>query len=128
PPRRGPPGWGGGGLGRAVASAELWVAPAAELRGAPPSQADAERIVAAARATSPPVELVDQAATLRQLDLASYFSASMAILFLFFAAQTGMLSLYAERREGTLARMLAGPVQPRAILFGKLLGAFATSV
>jgi ABC-2 type transport system permease protein len=52
----------------------------------------------------------------------------MAILFLFFSAQTGLVSLFDERRQGTLGRILAGPVRPSTILLGKILGGFATSV
>lgn len=52
---------------------------------------------------------------------ATYYAASMAVMFVFFAAQFGVVSLLAERRAGTLARMLAAPVSPRTILVGKLL-------
>ncbi|HEU0243603.1 MAG TPA: ABC transporter permease [Candidatus Limnocylindrales bacterium] len=86
------------------------------------------RIIAAAAAAPPPVALVDEAAALRQLSLASYFSASMAIMFLFFSAQVGMVSIFEERQQGTLARMLAGPIRPVTILFGKTLGAFVLGI
>jgi ABC-2 type transport system permease protein len=52
----------------------------------------------------------------------------MAIMFLFFAAQIGLVSLFEERRQGTLARMLAGPIAPWSIVAGKALGAFVTAV
>jgi ABC-2 type transport system permease protein len=68
--------------------------------------------------------LADQTTALRQLSLASYFSASMAILFLFFSAQMGLVSLFDERRQGTLGRILAGPVKPWTVLGGKILGGF----
>jgi ABC-2 type transport system permease protein len=48
----------------------------------------------------------------------------MAVLFVFFAAQFGVVGLLAERRNGTLARMLASPVAPSTILFGKVLVSF----
>lgn len=51
----------------------------------------------------------------------TYYGASMAVLFVFFAAQFGVVSLLAERRNGTLARMLAAPIDPRAVLAGKVL-------
>ncbi len=51
----------------------------------------------------------------------TYYGASMAVLFVFFAAQFGVVSLLAERRGGTLGRMLAAPISPRAILLGKIL-------
>ena len=42
----------------------------------------------------------------------TYYGASMAVMFVFFAAQFGVLGLLAERRNGTLARMLAAPIAP----------------
>jgi ABC-2 type transport system permease protein len=94
----------------------------------PPDAATQARLVAAATGATPPVALVDDPAKLRVLDLPSFFSASMAIMFLFFAAGFGMVSLFEERRNGTVARILAGPVRPWWILAGKMLGAFAISV
>jgi ABC-2 type transport system permease protein len=52
----------------------------------------------------------------------------MAVLFLFFAAQFGVVGLLAERRTGTLARMLASPVAPSTILLGKVLVSFVLCV
>jgi ABC-2 type transport system permease protein len=51
----------------------------------------------------------------------TYYGASMAVMFVFFAAQFGVLGLLAERRNGTLARMLAAPIAPATILLGKVL-------
>jgi ABC-2 type transport system permease protein len=51
----------------------------------------------------------------------TYYAAAMAVLFLFFAAQFGVVSIHAERRAGTLARMLAAPISMRSVLFGKVL-------
>jgi ABC-2 type transport system permease protein len=71
---------------------------------------------------SPPIALVDSAASLRQLSVPTYFSASMAILFLFFAVQIGIVSVFTERQDGTLARLLAGPIRPPVVILGKALG------
>ena len=110
-------------------SAPSWPCPRCEtLAGASLAPADAARIAQAAGTAPPPVSVVEVTADLRQLDLATFFSASMAILFLFFSAQTGLLSVFEERRLGTLRRILAGPVGPGTVLVGKLLGAFAMSV
>ena len=68
---------------------------------------------------------MDSTTELRQLTLPTYFSASMAILFLFFSAQIGLVSLFEERRQGTLARILAGPIRPWTVLAGKTIGSFA---
>jgi ABC-2 type transport system permease protein len=123
-------------FGDGVVTVQLSVATALELAraggaggsggpGATPDPALQGRIIGAASSARPPVILADQTAALRQLSLASYFSASMAILFLFFSAQMGLVSLFDERRQGTLGRILAGPVKPCTVLAGKLLGGFA---
>jgi ABC-2 type transport system permease protein len=45
----------------------------------------------------------------------------MGIVFVFFAAQFGLISLHAERRAGTLARLLAAPLRWWAIVVGKII-------
>jgi ABC-2 type transport system permease protein len=90
--------------------------------------AEQARIAAEAAAAAPPAALVDQQASIRQLSLPTYFAASMAILFLFFSAQIGMVSLFGERRIGTLARILAGPVRPQTVLAGKTLASFLMGI
>jgi ABC-2 type transport system permease protein len=109
-----------------VTAVQLSVLTVGDLRGSPPGPAEQAAIVAAAQ--QPAISLVDDPASLRQLTWTTYFSAAMAILFLFFAAQAGMLSLFEERRQGTLARMLAGPVRPGTILLGKAIGSMVTGV
>ena len=119
-------------FGDGVVTVQLAVATASELAstggssgpGATPNPVLQARIVGAASSARPPIVLADQTAELRQLSMASYFSASMAILFLFFSAQMGLVSLFDERRQGTLGRILAGPVKPWTVLGGKLLGGF----
>ena len=114
------------GFADGVAAVQLAVMAVGDLRGTPPAGEELAQIVTLAQA--PAIALVDSEASLRQLTWSTYFSASMAILFLFFAAQAGMLSLFEERRQGTLARMLAGPIRPAAILAGKAIGSFVTGV
>lgn len=109
-----------------VAAAQLAVLTVGDLRGSPPNLAEMPAIIAAAR--EPSLQLADVRASLRQLSQSTYFSASMAILFLFFAAQVGIVSLIEERRLGTLGRMLAGPTAPTTILLGKTLGSFVTGI
>jgi len=109
-----------------VASVQLAVLTVGDLRGTPPAGADMAAVVAAAQ--QPAIALVDTGADLRQLSWATFFSSAMAVLFLFFAVQSGMLSLFEERRQGTLARMLAGPIRPGTILAGKAFGSFVTGV
>lgn len=56
----------------------------------------------------------------------AYFAPAMALLFLMYAVTLGARSLITERREGTLARMLAAPVSAAQILSGKVAGIFMT--
>jgi len=112
-------------FGEGVVAVQLAVATASKLHGSPLDGPATGAIVTAASAATPAITLTDDVARLRQLSMSTYFSASMAILFLFFSAQIGIVSLFDERRAGTLARILAGPVRPWSVLFGKLLAGFA---
>jgi ABC-2 type transport system permease protein len=76
----------------------------------------AQRAVQAAH----PLRLVDSSAAAKVLPLKLYFAAGMAVFFLFFAVQFGVASLLDERAEGTLARLLAAPIRPVAVLAGKM--------
>jgi ABC-2 type transport system permease protein len=113
------------GFGHRVVAFQLSVATASQLRGASLTEQELQRVVAAAG--NPPVTLMAVTAGLRQVTWPTYFSAAMAIMFLFFSAQMGMISIFEERRQGTLARILAGPVAPWTILAGKALGSIITA-
>lgn len=108
-------------FGDGVRGTELAVATVARLRGTPLG-ADTGTVTLAASTAGRPVAVANDETSLRQLSLPTYFSASMAILFLFFSAQIGLVSLFEERRMGTLARILAGPVAPWSVLAGKAAG------
>lgn len=69
----------------------------------------------------PLVSVTDITAGIRQLDGTTSMVAGMAVFFLLFTAQVGLLSLLEERRDGTLARILATPTRPRAVLAAKAL-------
>jgi ABC-2 type transport system permease protein len=113
-------------FGDQVRAVQLAVHTIATVRGAPLGAAEMARVVSEVGAAPRPIVVVDEQASLRQLDASTYYSAAMAILFLFFAAQYGILSLHTERRNGTLGRILAGPVRPTTVLLGKAIGAFVT--
>lgn len=115
-------------FGDGVAGVQLAVETVARLRGAPLDSAEIAAITGSASQADPPIELVEVTASLRQLSWPTYFSASMAIMFLFLAAQVGITSLFEERRTGTLARMLAGPIRPGTVVLGKAVGGIATGV
>ncbi|HJU82029.1 MAG TPA: ABC transporter permease [Acidimicrobiia bacterium] len=72
-------------------------------------------------------------ADVRQLDTNTSTVAGMAMFFLLFTAQTGLLSLLEERRDGTLQRILATPTRPASVLAAKsivsiVLGVFSLLV
>jgi len=50
------------------------------------------------------------------------------VFFLFFTVSFGVSSLLEERKEGTLARLLAAPIHKGSILGGKLLTSFLLGV
>ena len=58
----------------------------------------------------------------------AYIAPGMALLFLMYAVTLGARTLLTERREGTLARMLAAPVTNGQVLGGKVAGIFLGGV
>jgi ABC-2 type transport system permease protein len=78
-------------------------------------------LAASATALADPVTIVDLAAEDRLAGYATYYAAAMAILFVFLAAQFGIVSIHTERRNRTLARMLAAPIHWWSILTGKII-------
>ncbi|HSZ38222.1 MAG TPA: ABC transporter permease [Acidimicrobiales bacterium] len=57
-----------------------------------------------------------------------YFAPSIAIVFLFIGSGLGMRSLLMERATGTLARLVAAPIRPRSIVWGKMLAIALTGL
>ncbi len=68
-----------------------------------------------------PISVVESPTEDLQANLATFYGAAMAIMFVFFATQYGALALLADRQTGTLARLLAAPVSPAAIILGTSL-------
>ena len=66
-------------------------------------------------------DLTDITAGVRQLDGTTSTVAGMAVFFLLFTAQVGLLSILEERQSGTLARILSTPTRPSAVLAAKSL-------
>ena len=109
------------GFGSQVTAVQVAVGTAMAVSGASPDPALAAELATAALAARAPItisagETVDRVASSK-----TFYGASMAVLFVFFAAQFGVLGLLAERRNGTLARMLAAPIAPATILLGKVI-------
>lgn len=90
----------------------------AAASGAPiPSDEVAPELLSTVSAHS----LTDLTAATRQLDATTFFAAGMAVFFLFFTVQFGVLGLLEEEREGTLARLQAAPISRASIVLGKAL-------
>ena len=80
--------------------------------------------IRAALLGDPPIALGDVAAAHRQASMATFYSAAMAIMFVFFATQYGALAILAERRVGTLNRLLGAPISGASIILGGSLAGF----
>jgi ABC-2 type transport system permease protein len=109
------------GFGSQVTAVQVAVGTALAAAGEAPDPSLARELAAAAIAAPAPIVLTTGETADRTASSKTYYGASMAVMFVFFAAQFGVLSLLAERRNGTLARMLAAPIAPATILLGKVL-------
>jgi ABC-2 type transport system permease protein len=90
--------------------------------------AELDAMVARAAEVANPVVVDDVTTSKKELDPTTYYAAGMAVFFLFFTVQFGVSSLLEERKEGTLARLLAAPISKASILGGKLLTSLALGV
>lgn len=77
--------------------------------------------VDAARSAPPPLVAVDVPMGAGEVSVGAYFGASMAVLFLFFTIGLAARSIVAERRGGTLARILSTPTSMASVIAGKVL-------
>ena len=80
---------------------------------------DVGALARAAATERMPVQLVDGSVAARKVSGANYFGPGMTMFFLFFIVGTGARSLFAEREQGTLPRILAAPGRRSSILLGK---------
>jgi ABC-2 type transport system permease protein len=81
--------------------------------------------VAALSASAPAAVSVTDARFEDDYSLMAFFAPGMAMIFLFFVMGAAARSVLTERRQGTLPRMLAGPVSVHGILLGKTLAVVA---
>lgn len=103
------------GVAGAFRQVEVAVRTVAAISGEPPTA----EVIAAASAREPAMVLADAPAGDRAIDSSAYYGASMSILFLFFTVGFAGRSVLAERRDGTLYRVLATPTSPGEVLAGK---------
>lgn len=64
----------------------------------------------------------------RQLDASTYLAAGMAVFFLFFTVQFGVLGYLEEQRDGTLPRLLAAPIARWQVLAAKTVVSLVVGV
>ncbi|MFN8184489.1 MAG: ABC transporter permease [Candidatus Nanopelagicales bacterium] len=89
--------------------------------------ADPGAAIQKAVSTPPPI-VVEQGEVSGTFSVMAYFAPGIAMLFLFFIIGNGARSIVVERDEGTLGRILAGPVRPAAVLLGKTAGVMIVGV
>lgn len=75
--------------------------------------------VDAASSRPSPLALADLPAADKQLSAETFYSAAMAVFFLFFTVQFGVIGLLEEKQDGTMSRLLAAPIRRQSIILGK---------
>ena len=110
-------------FGSDVGAVQLMIATA----GAAGGSVDADTVASAQAAVqeASPIAVTDTSAERLQADLATFYGAAMAIMFVFFATQYGALAILSERQTGTLNRLLAAPISQGTILLGSALAGLA---
>lgn len=98
------------------------------LLGETPGPGEAEALAPVALAVPAPTELSEVAAASKELSADTYYSAAMAVLFVFLTVQFGVLGLLEERENGTMGRLLAAPISRRSVVAGKALTSFILGV
>jgi ABC-2 type transport system permease protein len=107
---------------RAIGGVQLTIATSV-AGGSPPDAATVAAAQAAAGQPGP-IAVATTAVDGRQADLATFYGAAMAIMFVFFATQYGALALVADRQVGTMSRFLAAPISAWSILAGASIAGF----
>ena len=91
--------------------------------------ADDPAALAAAASTAPaPIVLASSQTEGRGFDFASFYAIAIAVFFLFFTVQFGVLGIIDERETGTMPRLLVAPISKQSILVGKLSASFLMGV
>jgi len=107
---------------------QLAVRTAIAAAGGLPSPELVATVTQEARSMPDPVTVADLDVADRQAGYTTYYAGAMAILFVFLTAQFGLTSIHAERRAGTMARILAAPVRWPSVLLGKLIVSLVLSL
>lgn len=81
-----------------------------------------------AGSSSLPIEVAVVSPSGRSFSWLDYSATSMAVLFLMFGVTSGGRTLLAERRTGTLPRLLISPTKSLVVLVGKMAGIVLTGL
>ncbi len=73
---------------------------------------------------APEIITVADSRVTNTFNIMSFFAPGMAMIFLFFVMGTTARSVLTERREGTLARVLASPTSATGVVLGKSIAVF----
>jgi ABC-2 type transport system permease protein len=111
-----------------LGAGQLAVATAADVEGVPVTGEYVAGLSQDPATASQTFTIEDRSAETRQLDASTFFAAGMAVFFLFFTVQVGVTGLLDERRDGTMARLIAAPIPRAAVIAGKGLVAFLLGV
>lgn len=115
-------------FGSGVDAARLAVATTASVLGVFPTPEMVDALEGDPASAALSYQLVGLDAETRQLDPATYFAAGMAIFFMFFTVQSGVVGLLEEEREGTMSRLLAAPIGRWSVVAGKGMVSFTLGV
>ncbi len=113
-----------GGFAAELNSVRLSISTVLAGRGEPATVETVQELQSEAVSSSTPVGVEEQAAGSRQFDGNTFFAAGISVFFLFFTAQIGAVSLLQERKEGTLARLVAAPVARSSVVGAKAIYSF----
>jgi ABC-2 type transport system permease protein len=89
---------------------------------------DPTGLVASAQEERPSIVLADASTEGRGFDFSTFYATGIAVFFMFFTVQFGVLSIIDERENGTMPRLLVAPISKQSILVGKLLASFLVGV
>jgi ABC-2 type transport system permease protein len=106
-----------------VARVTAAVATIAATTGVPPDAALIAAVREAAASTPQPAVVTQRTVASLRLTQRAQLTAGMAVFFLLFTVQLGVLGLLEERQQGTLPRLRAAPIPIGSVLAGKALGA-----
>lgn len=87
-----------------------------------------EQLAAEAAHMESPVAITQQSTYRTDVSPAAQYAPGMGIFFMFFVVGMGARSLVAERKGGTLSRLLAAPLRPTSLLAGKAGAALVMGV